>query len=379
MYFVHPQIQLKNALKAKLSLVKLIKSEKLEKKLAVYFPAKQLVFTDMARDAFKVIVEKMNLANTTMMLPAYICDIFYPILKHYNITPIFLDIDLRTFHIKIEEIKNKITPEVKSILVCHTYGLPIDIGAVKAAVGESVIVIEDCAHAFLAQKNGVFAGNMGDISFFSLYKQLPSLRGGMLICPKNWQVSLPKTAFNLRDVLSFLNYFWPFAFFFKKFGSDYAKAHLRESKLQKPGGIINASLSLFGDFLDEFKDSLEKRKKLALVFQKELKDLGFEVQETKDNVFCYLSALVPKTMNGKRDLIVQELKKHRVFCTRIWHAEGVIVLDQEVREKYHIDLAEFPNTVEAAERVINFPLQSHYREKDIKKMIGAVKKVVSQL
>lgn len=372
MYFVHPQIQLKNILKAKLSLLKPINPEKLARKLADYFPTKQFVFTDMARDAFKVIIEKMNLAGTTMMLPAYICDIFYPILKHYNITPVFLDIDLKTFHIKIEEIKNKITPEVKSILVCHAYGLSIDVKAVKAAVGEGVVVIEDCAH-------NILAGNSGDVSFFSLYKQLPTLRGGMLVCPKDWFIDLPKTSFSLRDLLSFLNYFWPFAFVFKKFGSDYAKAHLRESKLTKPGGIIRASLSLFSDFFEELKDSLEKRKRLALMFQKELERLGFEVQEPSGNVFCYLSVLVPKVLVEKRDEIVQELKRYHIFCTRIWSDKYVIILNKDVQKEYQINLAEFPNTLEAAQRVINFPLQNHYTEKDIKKMIGAVKKIVSQL
>lgn len=379
MYFVHPQIQLKNALKAKLSLIKSVDSKRLVQNLSAYFPGKQLVFTDMARDAFKLIIEKMDLANTTMILPAYICDIFYPILKHYNITPIFLDIDLRTFHIKIEEIKNKITPEVKSILICHTYGLPIDVQVVKAAVGEGVVVIEDCAHAFLVQKNGVFAGNLGDISFFSLYKQLPSLRGGMLVCPKDWQVDLPKTAFNLRDLLSFLNYFWPFAFFFKKFGQEFAKTHLRESKLTKPGGIIKASLSLFSDFFDDFKGSLEKRKKLALMFQKELEDLGFEVQESADNAFCYLSASVPESLIAKRDQLVQELKKYHVFCTRIWSEKNTIILNEQVKRDYQVDLAQFPNTLTAARRIVNFPLQNHYTEKDIKKMAGAVKKTVLRL
>jgi dTDP-4-amino-4,6-dideoxygalactose transaminase len=379
MYFVHPQIQLKKALKAKLSLIRPSSPKKIEQNLGVFLPGKKLIFTDMARDAFKVIVEKMNLAGTTMMLPAYVCDIFYPILNHYDITPIFLDIDLKTFHIKIEEIKNKLTPRVKSILVCHTYGLPIDIRAVRAAVGEGVTVIEDCAHAFLAKKNGGFVGNMGDVSFFSLYKQLPSLRGGMLACPKDWQVVLPKTAFGLRDVLSFLNYFWPFAFFFKKFGSDYAKAHLRESKLPKAGGIIRASLNLFSDFFDDFKNSLEKRKKIALILQKELKDLGFEVQEPQDNVFCYLSILVPKAVTGKRDSIIEGMKKHCIFCTRIWHTQGVIVLNPEVRKKYNLDLAQFPNTVEAAQRVINFPLQNHYGEREVKKMIKALKEVMAKI
>ncbi|MFH1780757.1 MAG: DegT/DnrJ/EryC1/StrS family aminotransferase [Candidatus Nealsonbacteria bacterium] len=370
---------MKNILKAKFSLIKSVDPAKIAQKLAVYFPDKQFVFTDMARDAFKVIIEKMDLANTTMMLPAYICDVFYPILKYYNITPIFLDIDLKTFHIKLEEIKNKITPEVKSVLVCHTYGLPVDIKAVKAITGEGVIVIEDCAHAFLAEKSGVFAGNLGDVSFFSLYKQLPALRGGMLVCPQSWRIDLPETFFNLRDFLSFLNYFWPFAFFFKKFGSDYAKAHLRESKLQKPGGIIKASLSFFGGFFDEFRGSLEKRKQLALIFQKELEGLGFEVQESSDNVFCYLSVLAPKNLTEKRDEIVSRLKKYRIFCTRIWKDQYVIILNKDIQKEYQIDLAEFPNTIEASRRIINFPLQNYYQEKDVKKMIQAVKKVILSL
>jgi len=359
MYFVHPQIQLKNVPKAKLSLLKSGGSKKLSDKLAGYFPGKQLVFTDMARDAFKIIIEKMNLAQTTMMLPAYICDIFYPILRRYNITPVFLDIDLKTFHIKIEEIENKITPQVKSILICHTYGLPFNIDKIKKY---NLLIIEDCAHTLSAG-----TGNSGDVAFFSLYKQLPCLRGGMLVCPKAWQVDLPKTAFNLRDCLSYLNYFWPCAFFFKKFGSNYAKDHLRESKLPKPGGIIKASLNLFGDFFDEFKNSLQSRKKLALMFQKELQGLGFEVQESQGNVFCYLSALVPKTMSGQRDKIVQELNRHNVFCTRIWHTP--IVLNKEA----------FPNTFEAAQRIINFPLQNYYQEKDIKKMVEALKKVIMDI
>jgi len=362
MYFVHPQIQLKNALKAKLSLIKPADPEKLKEKLSVYFPAKQLVFTDMARDAFKVIIEKMNLAGTTMMLPAYICDVFYPILKHYNITPIFLDIDLKTFHIKIEEIRNKITPAVKSILICHTYGLAFDINALRSELRErsDVIIIEDCAH-------NIFAGNSGDISFFSLYKQLPSLRGGMLVCPKDWRVDLPKTAFNLRDFLSFLNYFWPLAFFFKKFGQEFAKAHLRESKLTEPGGINRASLNLSADFFDSFKESLDHRIKLALLFQQELKILGFGIQESANNVFCYLSVIVPQNLIEKRDEIVQKLKKYHIFCTRIWHAP--VVLDEKA----------YPNTFEAARRIINFPLQNHYKEKDIQKMIKAVKKVMMDI
>lgn len=377
MYFVHPQIKLNKAAKAKLSLIKPVNLEKLTKKLSFYFPEKQFVFTDMGRGAFRVIIEKIGLQGTEMLLPAYICDIFYPILKSYNIKPIFLDIDLKTFHINSEEISNKITPATKAILICHTYGLPADIQSIRKAVNNRVVIIEDCANSFGAKQNNVYTGNLGDVSFFSLYKQFPTLRGGMLVCPKDWKVQLPKTFFNLRDFISFLNYFSLFAFLFKRFGSGVAPKILRKEKLQEPGGINRASLNLFSDFFGGFEKTLENRRKSALLFQAELEKLEFEVQEPKDSVFCYLSALVPKNIAEKRDEIVQRLKKHKVFCTRIWHTP--IVLNQEAQKEYQINLSEFPNTAEAARRIINFPLQNHYSKKDVRKITTAVKKVISDL
>lgn len=374
MYFVHPQIKLNKLIKAKLSLIKPADTEKLTRKLAFYFPDKQFVFTDMGRSAFKVIVEKLNLQNSEIIFPAYICDIFYPIFKQYNIKPIFLDVDLETFHIKTEEVTRKITPQTKAIFVCHTYGLPLDIEKIKKF---GLIVIEDCAHSFFGKSGGVYTGNVGDISFFSLYKQFPALRGGMLVCPRDWQVSLPKTSFNFRDLISFLNYFWPFAFFFKKFGSEIAPKMLRKEKLSEPAGLAKASLNLFSSFFEDMEKSLESRSALAIFFQEELQKIGFEAQKSDNNVFCYLSALVPNNLTEKRDEIVQKLKKYRVFCTRIWHAP--IILNEDVQKNYNLDLSEFPNTIDAAKRIINFPLQNYYSEKDILKIVIAIRKVLLRL
>ena len=91
------------------------------------------------------------------------------------------------------------------------------------------------------------------------------------------------------------------------------------------------------------------------------------VQKSENNVFCYLSALAPKNLEEKRDEIVEKLRKYHIFCTRIWHAP--IMLNKD----------EFPNTFEAAKRIINFPLQNHYTEKDVKKMIEAVKQVIKEV
>ena len=101
MFFVHPQIKLnkENLRSVTDSFFKTPDLAALKKRLSYFFPKKQLVFTDMGRSAFKIIVEQLNLQNSQIIFPSFICDIFFPILREYNIKPVFLDIDLPSFNL----------------------------------------------------------------------------------------------------------------------------------------------------------------------------------------------------------------------------------------------------------------------------------------
>jgi dTDP-4-amino-4,6-dideoxygalactose transaminase len=379
MYFVHPQIKfnLENLKNLFFSSFRSLDEMELEK-VKLFFPQKEIIFTDMGRAAFKLIIEKMGLQNSQILFPAYICDIFFPIFKEYNLSPIFLDIDLETFHIKTEDIERKITPETKSILVCHTYGLPVDIEKIKTITNNRLLIIEDCAHSFGAKLNGIYTGNLGEAAIFSLYKQFPSVRGGAAIFKRqetsnNKQDEIPKTSFDLRDFVSLLNSFSFFALLFKKFGGEIAPKMVRKEKFKEVTKINRVSLNLFLNLSKNFEKDLKRRIELALFFQEELKKLGFKTQKSENNVFCYLSALVPKNLN--RDKFVKELRKYGIFATRIW--KDPIILNPKIQKEYKINLAEFPNTIEVAKRVVTFPLQNFYTKKDIEKTIETIKRVIS--
>ena len=377
MFFVHPQIKLNKENLRKIFFGFLNKPDlsSLEKELSFYFPGKKIVFTDMARSAFKIIIEKLNLQNSKIIVPAYICDIFYPIFRKYNIKPLFVDINLKTFSVNLNDVEQKISLGAKAILISHTYGLPAETERIKNI--KNLAIIEDCAHSFGAKQRGDFVGNFGQAAFFSIYKQFPTFRGGFLVYPENWNIKLPETRFSFRDFISFLNSFCFFAFLFKTFGQSIAPKIVRKEKMPEPAALNSISLNFFSHFLEDFKKGLEKRIDLALFFQGELEKLGFEVQESKNNVFCYLSALVPKEIEGKRDKLVKDLMKEKVFLTRIWHTP--IILNKEVQKEHNINFKEFPNTLEAAKRIINFPLQNHYNRNNIKVMINKIKRVLAQL
>lgn len=300
-----------------------------------------------------------------MLVPAYVCDIFYPIFKKYNISPIFIDTDLKTFNLNPEEIERKITPQAKSILVSHIYGLPNDMEKILfIAKKYNLKVIEDCAHTFGAAQNRTYLGNLGDAALFSLYKVFPCFRGGILVCPKDWDITLSKTSFSFRDIISFLNCFSFWAYWFKKFGSPVAPKIVRKEKSSQLCQINNVSLNIFSYFLDTYKQESQKRIELALFFQQELKNLGFETQESKNNIFCFVSALIPKNLQERRDILIKKLRKYKIFTTRIWHTP--IVINPTVKKEYNINLQEFPNTIKAAKELSIFPCRIISRKKTSK-------------
>lgn len=387
MYFVHPQLKFTPSNLAKILFSFFRPSSKKElERLKLMFPQKDLVFCDMGRTAFKLIIEELGLENSEILFPAYICDIFYPILKKYNISPVFVDVEKETLNIDLKKAEEKIGYKTKAILICHTYGLPLPVEKIRLFAREyNLKIIEDCAHSFGAKIGQDFVGNFGDAAIFSFYKQFPTIRGGMAVlnqklAPHRNEVSgagskkLKKTFFNFRDFLSLLNNFSFFAYFFKIFGGEIAPKIQRKEKEEEITQINRVSLNLFLSFLNDFEKNLKKRVDTALILQQELEKLSFSVQQGKNNVFSFLSVLVPQNIN--RDKFVRDLRKYGVFATRIWHTP--IVLNPEVKMDFRPDPEQFPNTKEIAQKIVNLPLQSYYTKIDTDKIIKAIKKCLIQ-
>jgi perosamine synthetase len=99
-------------------------------------------------------------------------------------TPIFVDIDPRTFNIDPVCVLNAVTPRTKAILVVHLYGNPADMKQIrKIADDHSLMIIEDAAQAHLASIEGEPVGTFGDAAIFSFYptKNMTTGEGGMIV------------------------------------------------------------------------------------------------------------------------------------------------------------------------------------------------------
>ncbi len=100
-----------------------------------------------------------------------------------GLTPIFADIDVRTFNIDPKEIEKKITSKTTAIFAVHVFGNLSDHNALrKIADKHGLKLIYDAAHCFGCYKDDENVSLLGDASMFSLHatKVMHSVEGGLV-------------------------------------------------------------------------------------------------------------------------------------------------------------------------------------------------------
>ena len=106
-----------------------------------------------------------------------------PIL-HQGATPVFVDIDPRTFDLDPRRVEAAITPRTKAIIAVHIGGLPADLDELIAiADRHGLYLVEDACQAHGATYHGRQVGSFGIVGCYSLNssKILSGGEGGLLV------------------------------------------------------------------------------------------------------------------------------------------------------------------------------------------------------
>ena len=74
------------------------------------------------------------------------------------------------------------TDKIDILIITHIFGYVAPVSELKELFTDKII-IEDCAHAFLSERNGITAGSQGNFAFFSygFAKYPAALRGGFVV------------------------------------------------------------------------------------------------------------------------------------------------------------------------------------------------------
>jgi len=105
-------------------------------------------------------------------------------ITYVGATPVFADIDYKTWCLSAESLEECITSKTKAVILVDLYGNMPDMDGIRdVAKRRSIAIIEDAAEAIGSEYRGKKAGSFGDTGVFSFHgsKTLTTGEGGMLV------------------------------------------------------------------------------------------------------------------------------------------------------------------------------------------------------
>ncbi|MGG7048313.1 MULTISPECIES: aminotransferase class I/II-fold pyridoxal phosphate-dependent enzyme [unclassified Campylobacter] len=121
------------------------------------------------RMGFYTILKSIDIKpGDEIIVPSFTCVVVINAILYCGAKPVYCDITQTDFNIDILKIEKLITPKTRIIYAQHTFGQMCDIENLLIITKKySIILIEDAALSLGANKNGKFAGTIGDFGYYS--------------------------------------------------------------------------------------------------------------------------------------------------------------------------------------------------------------------
>jgi len=284
---------------------------------------------------------------------------------------IFVDAEIETGNIDIDQIEDAITDRTKAISVVHYLGMPVDMDKVdEISKKHHLQIIEDCALAIGTYYKGIHAGLLGDAGCFSFYpvKHMTTAEGGMMIT-KNKDIAErigKKKAFGVNKVHSEREI--PGVYDVNMLGYNY-----RMNEIQASIGI--EQLKRMNGFL---KKREENYKKLATGL-KEIDEVSLFKSthgDFKSSYYC-LSVILKENLADNRFELVNALKQRGVG-TSVYYPKPVPHMTY-YKEKYGHGLDSYPVASMISYRSIALPVGPHLDTEDMKYIINKIKEAIMEV
>ncbi|QQE12470.1 DegT/DnrJ/EryC1/StrS family aminotransferase [Planctomycetota bacterium] len=145
--------------------------EEFEQKLADYHNAKHAIGVSSGTDALLLSLMAMGIGHGDEVITTPFT--FFATagcIARTGATPVFIDIDPKTYNLEHQNIERAITSRTKAIMPVHLFGLPANMGPIMdIAKKHNLRVIEDAAQSIGAMYTDKMVGTIGDCGCLSFY------------------------------------------------------------------------------------------------------------------------------------------------------------------------------------------------------------------
>lgn len=250
-----------------------------EEKFRDYIATKKCVATQNGTSAIHIALYELGINESVeMIVPVLTFAATVNPILYLRATPIFVDVDIKTWNIAPSEIERSVTKKTKAIIPVHLYGNPCSMNEImEIAKKHDLYVIEDATESLGSRYNGKYTGTFGNFGCFSFNgnKLITTGGGGMVVSDDEDAINHIKFLINqaksMRDG----------AYYHTEIGFNY-----RMTNIEAALGL--AQMERLGEFLF-------KKKRFNQIYRDILKDLEFvRFQEHTENTesFYWLTSII---------------------------------------------------------------------------------------
>ncbi|MCP4204931.1 MAG: hypothetical protein GY769_23735 [bacterium] len=315
-----------------------------------------------------------------VIMPAYTCVVVPNAVLYLGATPIYVDIDPRTYNIDPGKIEARITERTKVIMAQNTYGLSSDVASIKAVAAKyGLKVLEDCAHGFGGTCNGVLNGKNVDAAFYSSQwnKMFSTGLGGMVIATdselarrmSDFEASLERPSLldrlalgaqlRVQDLIGYSGVYWSALKLYRLLSAKNvilgSSSGGEVTGTEMPAGYLQGYSEVQAKRalkeITRIDRNIRHRIETARFYNEELKKLG--IKGPFEPVYAVHTYTKYAILVQDRDFIFAEAEAERLpihdwFISPLHPVQGNL-------ESWQFDEAEYPIAVKAAQHVINLP------------------------
>lgn len=280
-------------------------------------------------------------------------------ITYVGATPVFADIDERTWCLSAASFEACITPATKAVISVALYGNMPDMDAIKeVARRHGIPVVEDAAEAIGSEYKGQKAGSFGHASVFSFHgsKTLTTGEGGMLVTNDD---KLFESALFLRD-------------HGRKPGDKMFFNHQVAYKYKMSS--MQAALGLAQ--LERIEELVAHKRRTFAWYREALKDAeGVTLNQAAPDtnpVYWMVTVILDPKFNLPKAQLMEKMNEHNIDCRPFFHPLSSIPAyretDQAQRARarnevcyrispYGLNLPSALNLTEAKVRVVSAALE----------------------
>lgn len=265
-------------------------------------------------------------------------------------TPVFVDIDPKTFNIDPALIEAAITSRTKAIIPVHLFGQPADMAPIRAlCLKHRLTLIEDCAQSFGAATDGAMTGTIGALGCFSFFpsKNLGCYGdGGLITCATEELAEQIKV---LRNHGSRVRYHHSVIGYNSRL--DDIQAAILRVKLRK---------------IDNFNSG---RRRVAHLYSELLRDIVTVPYEDGKGVHVYHQYTV---LTDRRDVIMAKLSEKQISSAVYY---PIPLHKQDVFAEAYAGLS-LPVSEDVASRCMSLPVYPEMPEESVRLVAQAIREAL---